>query len=186
MRRVFITLSVVLMLVSATVAAAQSGQTYHIVAPGESLSVIAVRYNTTVAAIAAANGITNTRLIYAGQRLLIPWGYYPPTNPPPSNATWYAVQYGDTLASIARRFNSTIWALAQANNLWNVNFIYAGQVLRIPAYTPTRITVYAVQPGDTVARIAARFGTTVGAITSYNLLWNPNLIYAGQLLTIPY
>ena len=185
MRRLIVVLSVLLMLVSAAVVSAQSGQIYHIVAPGESLSAIAVRYNTTVAAIAAANAIFNPNYIYAGQYLVIPTGYYPPTNPP-SGVSYYTVQYGDSLGSIARRYNRTVWQLAQANGIYNANRIYAGQVLIIPAYAPTRITTYYVQPGDTLTRIAARYGTTVAAITSYNLLWNPSLIYVGQALTIPY
>jgi LysM repeat protein len=173
------------MLISTAVVSAQSGQVYHIVAPGESLSMIAVRYNTTVAAIASANGIYNTNYIYAGQYLVIPSGYYPPGNPP-SGASYYTVQYGDSLGSIARRYNRTIWQLAQANGIINANYIYAGQVLLVPAYAPTRIATYYVQPGDTLTRIAVRYGTSVAAITSYNLLWNPSLIYVGQALTIPY
>lgn len=188
MRRLIIIFGVLLMLVSATAISAQAGQIYHIVAPGESLSRIALRYNTTVAAIAAANGIYNVNYIYAGQYLLIPSSvYYPPSPPPVSGTSYYTVQYGDTLSRIAQRFGSTIWALLQANNIYNANFIYAGQVLRIPQYTqPTRYATYYVQPGDTLSRIAARYGTTVAAITSYNRLWNPSLIYAGQTLTIPY
>lgn len=188
MRRLIILISVLLMVVSATAVSAQAGQTYHVVAPGESLSRIALRYNTTVAAIVAANGLYNPNYIYAGQYLFIPNPiYYPPAPPPGSGTGYYTIQYGDTLGRIARRFGSTIWALMQANNIYNANFIYAGQVLRIPAYTaPTRYASYYVQPGDTLTRIAARFGTTVAAITSYNGIWNPSRIYAGQYLTIPY
>lgn len=186
MRRLIIVFSALLILVSAAAVSAQPGQIYHIVAPGESLSIIAVRYNTTVAAIAAANSIYNPNYIYAGQYLVIPtWGYNPPVTPP-SGASYYTVQYGDSLGAIARRYNRTIWQLAQSNGIVNANYIYAGQVLLIPAYTPTRIAIYYVQPGDTLTRIAARYGTSVAAITSYNLLWNPSLIYAGQALTIPY
>jgi LysM repeat protein len=186
-RRLIILIGVLLMVVSATAVSAQAGQIYHVVAPGESLSQIALRYNTTVAAIVAANGIFNANYIYAGQYLLIPSSvYYPPAPPPSPGSSFYTVQYGDTLARIARRFGSTIWALVQANNIYNANFIYAGQVLRIPPYTPTRLATYYVQPGDTLTRIAARFGTSVAAITSYNGIWNPSRIFAGQYLTIPY
>lgn len=187
MRRLMIILGVLFILVSATAVSAQAGQVYHIVAPGESLSRIALRYNTTVAAIVAANGIYNANYIFAGQSLVIPYSsYYPPAPPPASGAAYYTVQYGDSLGRIAQRFGRTIWGLAQANGIYNPNFIYAGQILRIPPYTPTRTTTYYVQPGDTLTRIAQRYGTSVAAITSYNLLWNPSLIYAGQALTIPY
>ena len=44
---------------------------------------------------------------------------------------------------------------------------------------------YTVQPGDTLYRIAARYGTTVTAIANANNIANPNLIYPGQVLVIP-
>jgi LysM repeat protein len=187
-RRLIILIGVLLILVSAAAVSAQSGQTYHIVAPGETLSRIAQRYNTTVWAITQANGIYNPNFIYSGQWLVIPSSTtYPPYNPPPSSgSTYYTVRYGDSLGRIAQRYNRTIWAIAQANGIYNANFIYAGQVLVIPPAAPTRIATYYVQPGDILARIAQRYGTSVGAIASYNRLWNPSLIYAGQLLYIPY
>lgn len=46
--------------------------------------------------------------------------------------TTYVVQWGDTLASIARRYDTTITAIAQANSILNPNLIYAGQTLIIP------------------------------------------------------
>lgn len=187
MRRLIVLISVLLMLVSATVTAAQSGQIYHIVARGESLSAIAQRYNVTVAAIVTANNLYNPNYIFAGQYLVIPGStYYPPAPAPSSGVSYYTVQYGDGLGAIAQRFGRSLWALIQANGIYNANYIYAGQVLTIPAYTPTRIATYYVQMGDTLARIAARYGTSVAAITSYNNLWNPNLIYPGQALTVPY
>jgi LysM repeat protein len=48
----------------------------------------------------------------------------------------YVVQRGDTLAAIARRFNSTVALLVQLNNIRNPNLIYVGQRLRIPVVTP--------------------------------------------------
>ncbi len=162
------------------------GQTIHIVERGETLAMIANYYGTTVQAIAAANGIWNPNWIYAGQRLVIPVGG---TTPPPTQTTYYIVRYGDTLASIARYFGTTVWAIAQANNIYNINWIYAGMYLTIPAggYPPPQQTVisYVIRPGDTLGSIAASFGTTVQAIASYNGIWNPNRIYWGLVLQIP-
>ena len=42
-----------------------------------------------------------------------------------------------------------------------------------------------MQPGDTLYRIAVKFGTTVSAIADANNITNPNLIYPGQVLVIP-
>lgn len=103
---------------------------YHVVQWGENLTRIAMRYGTTVWAIARANGIWNINYIRAGQVLLIPV-----SGPPP--APWpgpriYVVQRGDTLSAIAWRFGTTVWAIVQANGLWNPNLIYVGQTLIIP------------------------------------------------------
>jgi LysM repeat protein len=118
----------------------------HIVQPGENLYRIALMYGTTIEAIAAANGIYNPRLIYVGQRLIIPPpgsplppggppppGGNPPTpGPPPPGARTHVVQPGETLFSIALRYGVTVEAIALANNLPNPNLIHAGQILIIP------------------------------------------------------
>ncbi len=170
-------------------AVASGGQVIHIVERGETLASIARLYGTTVQAIAQANNIFNPNLIYAGQRLYIVVGSYPPPQPPPQ-PTYYIVRYGDTLASIARRFGTTWTAIAQANNIYNPNRIYAGMYLIIPSGTPPTpqpptIIQYYVRPGDTLASIAREFGTTWTAIAQYNNISNPNLIYWGMLLNIP-
>lgn len=106
-----------------------SGQTVtHIVQPGENLFRIALKYGTTVEAIAAANSIVNPSLIYAGQKLTIPTG----GTPPPTGARYHVIQPGETLSGIAMRYGTTPWAIAAANGISNINFIYAGQTLRIP------------------------------------------------------
>jgi putative chitinase len=81
-----------------------------------------------------------------------------------------------------------VWAIAQANAIWNVNYIRAGQVLLIPGWQQAPVPApgyYIVQPGNTLGAIAWRFGSTVWAIAQANGIWNPNLIYVGQRLYIP-
>lgn len=101
---------------------------YHQVQWGENLTRIAMRYGTTIWAIAQANGILNIHYIRAGQVLLIP----APGPIPGPTPRIYIVQPGDTLSAIAWRFGTTVWALAQANGIWNPNLIYIGQRLYIP------------------------------------------------------
>ncbi|MGQ9787160.1 MAG: LysM peptidoglycan-binding domain-containing protein [Anaerolineae bacterium] len=104
--------------------------TIHIVQPGETLFRIALRYNTTVEAIAQANGISNPWFIYPGQQLTVPLG--PTSGVPPSPRRTYVVQPGDTLYSIALRFNTTVETLMVLNNLSNANLLHEGQVLQLP------------------------------------------------------
>ena len=46
-------------------------------------------------------------------------------------ATTYTVKRGDTLSAIAKKYGTTVAALAKLNNISDVNYIYVGQVLRI-------------------------------------------------------
>ena len=97
----------------------------------------------------------------------------------------YTVKRGDTLAEIAREYGVSVNELAEANNIANPNLIYPGQVLVIPGEDDQPDTVYVVTRGDTLARIAASFGTSVSALTEANNITNPNLILVGQKLLIP-
>jgi LysM repeat protein len=103
----------------------------HIVQPGENLFRIALRYGITVDAIAQANHIVNPWFIYVGQELTIPSmsGGRPPHDP---GGSTYVVQPGDTLYSIAVRYDTTVQALVVANNLSSPNLIYVGQTLTVP------------------------------------------------------
>lgn len=117
------------------------------------------------------------------------------TTAPPSGACTYVVQWGDTLYSIARRYNTTVSVLASMNGITNPNYIRAGQVLYVPCATPVAPTAtpvpgcsgfyYTVVAGDTLYSIARRYGTTVTAILAVNYIPNPNLIYVGQRICIP-
>ena len=106
-----------------------TGPKVHIVQPGENLFRIALRYGTTVDAIAQANDIVNPWFIYVGQKLIIPSAGAP--SPGPTTKT-YVVQPGDTLYSIAVRYNTTVQALMVANNLASPNLIFVGQILNVP------------------------------------------------------
>ena len=121
----------------------------------------------------------------------VPPIYYPPATPPPQNCT-YVVQPGDSLGEIAQRYGTTVYALASLNNISNLNLIYAGQVLYLPGCTtdpppppPPATTTYTVVAGDTLYKIAVRYGTTVAELSAMNGITNPDLIYAGQVLIVP-
>ncbi len=104
---------------------------------------------------------------------------------------YHTVKFGDTLNSISRLYGVSVQALMAANNIYNPNLIFAGQVLCIPGATPPPPpppscgTYYTVKWGDTLSSIAVRYGTTVQAIMAANNIANPNHIYAGMILYIP-
>jgi LysM repeat protein len=140
-KRVFVILllaMVLLLALTATTQAApaekpaESTGVYHTVRWGETLYRISVYYGTTINAIMAANPqIWNPNVIYAGQVLYIPTGGS--GGIPPTYCRYYhTVTYGDTMLKISGWYGVNAWTIAQANNIYNLNLIYVGQVLCIP------------------------------------------------------
>ncbi|WP_338450440.1 LysM peptidoglycan-binding domain-containing protein [Niallia oryzisoli] len=95
--------------------------------------------------------------------------------------TRYVVQQGDSLASIAERFNTSVQNIIYQNQLPST-VIYIGQQLSVPLLFDRN--VYWVQPGDSLYSIAENFGTSVEELRSLNQL-PVNMIYIGQQLLIP-
>ena len=182
---VIVLVAILLILLSVQAAGASSCGFTHTVQRGENMFRIALRYGTTIQAVARANGISNPRIIYVGQRLYIPCGTKPP---PSSGGRIHVVQYGQTLSSIARWYGTSVHAIVRANNIRNPSLIYSGQRLVIPSGhppPPTRGTWYTVRRGDTLSGIAWRYGVNMWSIVQANNIRNPSLIYVGQRLYIP-
>lgn len=108
-------------------------------------------------------------------------------------STYITVQWGDTLSGLAATCGTTMDAIRAANpglGWW----VYAGQVLYIPSgsapapvySSPSSGRTYVVQWGDTLGKIAARYGVGVNDILAANpQIWNASLIYAGQVVNLP-
>ena len=115
----------------------------------------------------------------------------------------YTVQTGDTLWKIARKYNCSITEIMAANSdrIKNPNRIHAGWQLKIPQSgapitggTPDAVLpenkksgIYIVRQGDTLWKIARKYGCSVAEIISLNreLIRNPALIYSGWELKVP-
>lgn len=105
--------------------------------------------------------------------------------------TLHTVAWGETLYSIARAYGVTPQAIANANGVSVNSWVYAGTRLTIPTsqrdndVAPTTPSgYYAVRAGDTLFSIAARFGTTIDAISSANNLPSNGVLYVGWSLKI--
>ena len=150
---------------------------YYIVKPLDTLYSIANKYNMSVQELKSINNL-NTDNLYVGQKLLLV-----PENISEDNI--YIVKLGDTLYSIAKRYNISVKDLIDANGI-DDNIIVVGQQLVIPVDSNNNDTdnYYIVKSGDTLYSIARRFNTTVNEIQELNGLVN-NILSIGQELKIP-
>ncbi len=114
----------------------------------------------------------------------------PPRSPAsPRTATQYKVVEGDSLWSIARRFGTTVEALAAANGISEADFLQPGQVLRVPtgrreALGSRPVLTYTVRQGDTLWAIALKTGVRVEDLAAANGIQGDRL-RIGQKLGIP-
>ena len=146
-----------------TITPTPSGPFEYTVQQGDNLSDIATRFGTDIPTLLALNPSIDptTLIIYVGQKILVP----PPnmqlptattvsTLVPPGTLISYTVLPGDSLGTIAVRFNSTVDAIVKENKLANANDINAGDILRIPVNIATPVptsTVGTVYPTVIVA-----------------------------------
>ncbi len=101
---------------------------------------------------------------------------------------WHKVEWGETLSEIARYYGASISALTEMNDLYNKHWLRAGQLLRVPAITAVVADAetdwHRVRRGDTLSRIARRYGVSVNTLARLNSLPNRHLLQAGQLLRV--
>lgn len=149
-------------------------QITHTVQRGESVAILAQRYDSSIDAIAQVNGLGSNYLIHVGQTLIIPVRSPIPATPTPTSTpitvvvtatpgapvpelgsgNIYVVRPGDNLTRIARLFNTNVATLAQLNGIVNLDRIQVGQQLRLPDSTtpdatPTPVpTTQPTEPQD--------------------------------------
>jgi len=116
---------------------------YHTVKWGETLSRIARMYGVTVQEIMQANGLANANVLYQGQKLVIPVLS--------EQYSEHVLQPGETLLSVANKYNVSVWDIARLNGLWNINIVFVGQRLLIPNAAAIAPTPKPEQPSTTTA-----------------------------------
>ena len=152
----------------------------YIVKKGDTLYSIAMANNTTVDELKKANNLTSN-ILSTGQLLKIPSALLPEST--------YTVKKGDSLYSIANKYNTTVEELKRINNLTS-NTLSIGQVLKLPSDKVSDVdkeenTIsYTVQKGDSLYSIARKYSTTIDKIKDLNNL-TTNLLSIGQVLLIP-
>lgn len=157
----------------------------HVVQSGETLTSIALLYDTTAEILQRLNNIADPSLIYPGQELLIPGGGSDEV------ITLVTIQAGDTLAGIAAAFQTSEAALMEANRLIVPHFLVAGQSLAVVSRTgseePQPVTgrPHYVRAGDTPLTIAARHNLSLAELAADNELGWPPRLYPGQRLRLP-
>ena len=99
----------------------------------------------------------------------------------------YTVKAGDTLYRIALEYGVTVRQLVAVNNIVQPRLIRLGQKIVIPITSSSQSfgMKYTVVSGDTLSEIALRYGVTVDQLVKTNQINDPNLIYIGQMLTLP-
>lgn len=145
---------------------------YYTVKSGDSLWSISKKFGVSVSELKEANNLSGN-LLSIGQNLIIPGKV------PEKESDEYAVQKGDTLYSIARKFNTTVDNLKSLNNI-TTDSLAIGQILKIPGEENT----YTVKKGDNLYSIARTYGTTIDKLKDINNLTSNNLSI-GQVLKLP-
>jgi membrane-bound lytic murein transglycosylase D len=167
----------------------------HRVSRGQTLSVIARRYGTSVSAIMRTNNLRSANRIREGQQLRIPVAGSASVRQVSRTAVdgVHTVRRGDTLGAIARAYGTTVSRLKSDNGL-SSNIIHPGQELRVgeassessgPVNASQGGSTYRVKRGDTLGKIADRAGVGLTALMRANGLGRRSTIYPGQELVIP-
>ena len=163
----------------------------YLVQKGDTLSSISDSYMIDFELLKEINGLDDN-LIYENEELFVPRG-----------PSWikdylnrpdiYYVKSGDSLWSISKKFNVKIKDLTIWNGLNPTNFLLTGtKILIYPKYLKPKKIVkanfndisYPVKTGDTISKIAIKFGIDKDWILKWNEIEDAGLIYPGEVLNL--
>jgi membrane-bound lytic murein transglycosylase D len=167
----------------------------HEIKRGESLSVIARNYDTTVDVIKQANKLGSTQ-IRAGRNLLIPVASHnisqlavnkvqKNVSPEKVTKSTYIVKAGDTWWDIARKNNTNVTTLTQQNKKSAKDILRAGEKLIITSAADVRKSVnYTIKDGDSLWAISRKFNVSVADVKEWNGLSDRSTLQPGQSLKL--
>lgn len=179
---------------------------YKVVA-GDTLTGIAVAHGLSVSQLASYNGIPANTQVKTGQRLwLIPGKVSTvakDTAKPTVKTSTHTVQSGESLTSVARKYNMSVQDLAVLNGLSVTDGILINQKLKVSG-TPVKssgstssssgntsssnsanTSTYKVQSGDTLTAIAKKLGVSNADIAALNSFNANSPLIAGQTIKVP-
>jgi len=173
------------------------GEAKHRVVEGESVWSIARAVGVDYQSILAANGLTEDSVIRPGQELVIPSRDQSRASAPAASASvTHIVRAGESLWTIARRYGTTVRAIAAANDIDPDKALRVGTRLDIPAggaapeeaaghSEAEAIELYEVRAGDSLWTIARRYGISLSALARANDLEVDAILRVGQVLMVP-
>ena len=151
---------------------------YYTVKNGDTLWTIARKYGLSVDELKNINNISSN-VLSIGQVLKVKKTQ---GSSEEADLNTYIIKSGDTLYSIASKYNISVDNLKKANNLAS-NILQVGQKLIIPN-NEISDDIYVVQKGDSLYKIANKFGLSVSELKEYNSL-KSDILSIGQVLKIP-
>ena len=162
---------------------------FYVVRPGDTLNDIAERFNTTVENILLLNNDLEENNLQIGRRICVVSQTVQPVICPFGTLP-YNINNGDTLASIAKKFNTTVSSLIETNPDLDPYNLTIGQRICISQpmddYPDCESgNFYIIRSGDNLSVIANIFNVKVSEILEINSGLKPNNLQIGQIICIP-
>jgi len=185
MRKILSAITLLALTLTASSSSATDLRLYHVVKNGDSLSAIAHAYKTSVKTLQELNGKKGERIVI-GSRLQVPWPDTELAVAKDLRTTHHEVLPGDSLGTIALRYNSDAHCIRLLNALPD-DRIKIGQKLRIPTTGPDHIRTdytYTIRGGDTLGKIARTNDLTTLVIRHLNPKVNWRQLKIGQTVRL--